>query len=453
MKTNWIITVSIITIVIIAFPVGWILIQENNPIENDNEPLPDKSISLPEPPSVFWQLDIEHFATGLAAADGRVYTIDIFGGITCYGARSGNFVWKGSIGGYWAEGLVIYEDRLYGGTGSAVVGCLNKRTGRHLWNLAGIPRIKYGKKAPENITVVDGRLFVKTNAFSAFNATTGKYLWLIDEFGPIPGQSNVIWGFEGWAFENNLLIGTSGGPEGRQICRLNPDNGTIMWAVEGMFFDSPVVYREQVIVQNFSNTEIFSLDESSGDILWCYNVGAKIYNPIEYNGLLLFGASDDSFYALSLDNGTLAWKSSVNSQSITSLVNEDNPLEGLPVIIDEQNQRMIGILAVTSQTRIDEHHVEDHYYGIVCSLDIQTGDVIWFEYFSGEGDISNEYLVFDYASTENHIYLTAINDLLIFNKKTGILVESQHFEHQIAPPVIENDKAFVAADLWLFAYD
>ena len=113
---------------------------------------------------------------------------------------------------------------------------------------------------------------------------------------------------------------------------------------------------------------------------------------------------------------------------------------------------MIGILAVSTQPRIAENHVADYHYGILCSLDLKTGEVIWTEYFSGEGDISNEYLVFDYASTENHVYLSAINDLLIFSKKTGNLVDSQHFEHQITPPVAENGKVFVAADLWLYSY-
>ncbi len=262
-----------------------------------------------------------------------------------------------------------------------------------------------------------------------------------------------LWGFNGWAFENGLVIATSGSSEGKYIYRLNPDDGTVKWAVDGMFAGSPVIYKGQVVVQNSSKKELFSLNETSGETLWSYNVGATICKTTEYNGLLLFGASDDSFYALHLDNGTLAWKSSVNSQNITSLVNDDNPLEGLPIIIDQQNQRIIGLFAVSTQTKIDEMHVEDHHYGILCSLDLKTGNVIWTEYFSGKGDISNEYLVFDYASTKDHIYLTAINDLLIFSTKTGNLIESQHFEHQISPPVAENGKVFVAADLWLLAYD
>ena len=140
MNKKWVITASIIVIVLLVVPVSWILTQHNSTTESetaDVPSVPDNS-TLPEPeeseiPSILCQLDIEHFSTGLATADGKVYTIDIFGGITCYDAKTGDFVWKESIGGYRAKDLVIYDDKIYGGTSSASVGCLDKETGRHLW--------------------------------------------------------------------------------------------------------------------------------------------------------------------------------------------------------------------------------------------------------------------------------------------------------------------------------
>ena len=452
MKQNkiWFLISSIFIIIIIAVPIGWILHQENNPNGDDNEPsFPDESVGLPE---LTWQVNLKDFATGLLAKEERVYTIDISGNIICYDTTDGHVVWEGSVGGYFSEGLVVNQDRVYGGAGVEVVGCLDIRTGSFYWGLAEIPNIKYYKVAPENFTVVDGRLFVKTNAFSVFNATTGKLLWLVEDWGNLPGQSEQLWSFNGWAFENDLLICSSSGSEGIHINRLNPDDGTIMWATEGLFFDSPVVYHEQVIIKNSSKAEILSLDASSGKKLWSYDVGATICSLKEYNGRLLFFVSDNCFYALNLDNGTLAWKSAVDSQEITALVNDDNPLEGLPVLIDQQKQTMVGVVAVTTQDIIDEHHVEDKHYGLLCNLDLNNGNVVWTEHFSGQGDISNEYLVFDYAATRNHIYLTDINELLIFDKQTGLLIETQHFEHKITAPTVENEKAFVAADLWLFAY-
>ena len=442
MKTKSIILVGVIILLLIV-PVFWILLQDSsNPQNESNEPAP-----------ILWQRNIENFATGLATDGGNVYTIDIFGNIKSYYTSSGNSVWNGSIGGYFSKGVLSYKDKVYGGSGNAIVGCLDKTTGRKLWDLAGTRGIKYGKQAPENFTVVDDRLFIKTNTFSVFNAMTGKFLWMINEFGPIPGQSNNIYGINAWAFDDDLIIATSGSPEGKYIYRLNPDHGTINWTVDGMFSGTPVIYQGQAILQNQTGQNIFSLNVTSGEILWSFDIEAEIFSSIEYNGLLLFVASNDCFYALNLDTVTLEWKTNVASQNITSLVNSDNPLEALPIIIDEQNQRMIGCLAVTTQTTVDDIHVEDHHYGILCSLDIETGNIVWTEYFSGDGNISNKYLVFDYASSENYIYMTAINDLLIFSKKTGNLIEAKHYEHQVTPPVAGNGKVYVAADLWLFAYD
>ena len=54
---------------------------------------------------------------------------------------------------------------------------------------------------------------------------------------------------------------------------------------------------------------------------------------------------------------------------------------------------------------------------------------------------------------ENNIYLTTIYDFRIFSKITGNVIESQHFEHKLSSPVAENGKVFVAADLWLMAYE
>ena len=48
----------------------------------------------PQGSRVLWQRDIENFATGLAAADGKVFTIDIGGSISSYDSGSGGSVWN-----------------------------------------------------------------------------------------------------------------------------------------------------------------------------------------------------------------------------------------------------------------------------------------------------------------------------------------------------------------------
>ena len=236
------------------------------------------------------------------------------------------------------------------------------------------------------------------------------------------------------------------------IHRVNPDDGTALWRINGTFSGHPVSYQGQVIMHN--QTGIFSLDETTGASLWSYNVGALIYQPVAYNGLLVFEASDGNVYALHLSDGTLAWKTHVDSQNITSLANSDNPLKGLTIQIDPQNQRAIGGFAVTTQLAAFVQNGSDEYTGFLCSLDINNGSIVWTKQFSANGDVSHENARFNFALTENNIYLTTeFSDLWIFSKSTGNIIECQHFEHYVSSPVAADNRVFVAADLWLIAYE
>jgi len=395
----------------------------------------------PESTGILWQRDIENFASGLAAADGKVYTIDIWGNICCYEAQTGEHVWTGSIGAYWGKGVTASSSMVYGGKASGEVGALDAATGEFQWSLYTASSSLYSKRAPDNITVVDGRVFVTTNSFSALNATTGELLWQITEF----------W-VRGSPLKDNRIYVMTGGLSGVFIYRVNPDDGTILWRINGTFSGRPVSYQGQVIMH--TPTEVFSLNETTGASLWSYNVGASIYQPTAYNGLLVFEASDGNVYALHLSDGTLAWKTHVDSQNITALDNSDNPLKGLTIQIDPQNQRAIGGFAVTTQLAAFVQNGSDEYNGFLCSLDINNGSIVWTKQFSANGDVSHENARFNFALNENNIYLTAdFDDFWIFSKSTGNIIETQHFEHYVSSPVAADNRVFVAADLWLIAYE
>ncbi len=395
----------------------------------------------PESTGILWQRDIENFASGLDAADGKVYTIDIWGNISCYEAQTGESVWNGNIGAYWNKGVTASSRMVYGGKAPAEVGAVNAATGEFQWSFHAASSSLYSKRAPDNITVVDGRVFVTTDSFSALNATTGELLWQITE-----------WWVRGWPLKDNIVYATTGDPSGVYIYRLNPDDGTILWRINGTFSGRPVSYQGQVIMHN--QTGVFSLNETTGASLWSYNVGASIYQPTTYNGLLVFEASDGNVYALHLSDGTLAWKTHVDSQNITSLANSDNPLKGLTIQIDPQNQRAIGGFAVTTQLAAFVQNGSDEYSGFLCSLDINNGSIAWTKQFSANGDVSHENARFNFALTENNIYLTTeFDDFWIISKSTGNIIESQHFEHYVSSPVAAYNRVLVAADLWLIAYE
>lgn len=448
----------VICLIIVIFIASLVLLLNNGFLLNFAESEGQFELE-PETSGFLWQTDIEHFATGLDASNGNVYTIDIFGTICCYDAYNGKSVWTEGIGGYWGRGVTASHSIVYGGKSGTEVGAVDAKAGKFQWVVGTLSDSAWSKRAPSNITVLEDRLFVTGDDFEVYNATTGELLWenVNNGFNLDSNVTHPAW-IVAWPFEGNRLFGVGGVVNvGYFIYRLDADTGTVLWnrSHDPIVRETPVLYGTQLIMRNSTDekTTVFSLDENRGDLLWSYDVDAEVFQPVAYNGLLFFGASDDSFYALHLANGTLAWKSQVDSQNITSWVNVDNPLEGLPIQIDLENQRIVSGFAVTTQILVNDTREDDDYWGIICSLDIETGNVAWTKHFQGEDDISNDYSVYGFALTENNIYLTTINDFRIFSKTTGHLIESQSFEHTLSSPVAENGKVFVAADLWLIAYD
>lgn len=235
----------------------------------------------------------------------------------------------------------------------------------------------------------------------------------------------------GWPFKGNRVFAVGGVIlEGWYVYRIDPNNGTILWSLprRTSVNGPPVVYQDQVIMRNSSGgeTTVFSLDEDSGAILWSYDVGASVYQPTATStGLLLFEASDGNVYALHLSDGTLIWKTPVDSQNITVLADSDSPLKGLQIQIDPQNQMAIGGFAVTTQLGAFVENGSDEYTGFLYSLDIENGSIIWTTQFSADGDVSNGRASFDFALTEKNIYLASgFSDFWIFSKSRGKLIES-----------------------------
>jgi outer membrane protein assembly factor BamB len=57
----------------------------------------------PQGSRVLLQRDIDKFATALAAADGKVFTMDDLGNVYCFDGQSGESLWNGSVYGNFAS--------------------------------------------------------------------------------------------------------------------------------------------------------------------------------------------------------------------------------------------------------------------------------------------------------------------------------------------------------------
>jgi outer membrane protein assembly factor BamB len=421
----------------------------------------------PQGSRVLWSRDIEQFATGLAGADGKVFTIDVSGNVNCYDSQTGESIWEGSVGGYFASGLVVSGGKVYGGSEFASVSCLDEATGQFQCSFIGwLGNSMYMKRAPDSIVAKDNRVYVIIEygvgrGVSALNAVTGELLWQGNPFETPSSYGNITdlntWQKSGRVlggdpFESNFVYALGGNWSSQHLFKLNINDGAVLWqrniTVSSGIPNIIAEYQGQVIMQNYN--ENFSFNATSGEPLWSFTINGLTYQPTVQGSLLLFGASDGNFYALNMNNGTLAWKTHVDSQNLLSLVNSDNYFTAFPIQVDAQNQRVFWSFAVTEQLGTTSENKHDRYTGTICSLDLATGDVIWTRQIEDSGAFYDTPV--GLVVNSDTVFLTENYALRILSASTGNVVSTQQYDHYVLPPVASDSKVFVAADLYLKAY-
>ncbi len=289
---------------------------------HDDSPAPSEPSQPNEPPPVLWQRSIDNFATDLAVADGKVYVPDNWGNVFCFESQNGKPVWTSRLGSYMAGGskVAVYERKVYVGGSGSVVNKLDERTGNLELTFQAPTTSSYGSKSSPDFFVADGRVFASQNGMAVYDAGSGELFWEYSSYL----DSITLGDASASAPESDyvLIRGTS---------RINLNNGSTLWRVGGWHTEPPVISQGQVILWNYDAFErdvgqnVLSVNASSGDTLWSFDAGASIFQPTVYNGLLLFGASDGNFYALHMTNGTVAWKTHVDTQNI--MAGENLPVE------------------------------------------------------------------------------------------------------------------------------
>jgi outer membrane protein assembly factor BamB len=416
----------------------------------------------PQGAHVLWQRDISQFATGFAAQDDRVFTLDISGGVVCYSATNGQTVWSGGRASYFCSGLTVSADIVYSGKKYSVE-ALDASTGEFLYGF-GVP-VDYSNRPPDSITVVDGRVvatskFVMGESITVHNAADGQLLWEALPYPASPVFGNITnerdWWVGGYPLGGRFLDGNSVYASVEEattfhILKLNTDNGKVLWRANVTNLGGSVLalYQGQVIVQN--GKSVLSLNSASGATLWSADVGATIYQSTTANGLLLFGASDGNFYALNMDVGVMAWKTHFDSDNLLTLLeNSSNLLTTFPIQVNAEDQRAFYAFAVTEQLGTTSENKHDQYMGLVSSLDLATGNRTWTARFEAADAFYNTPV--GLAVDKNSVFVTSNSYLWTFAESTGEVFGVQHFDHYVLPPVMSDSRVFVVADLHVTAY-
>lgn len=442
--------------------------------------LKSQNISLGASPKVLWQRPIANFASSLAVDDGKVFTTDNLGNVSCFDSQNGESIWNSSAReGFLSSGIAISGGKVYVGFEERGVGCLDENTGQLLWTFQNDQAPEGTSEGffdwPAEIIINGDRLFAITDTISAHNLTTGALLWkaTYGELGKIwePGNHTSVWQVSGYPLDGNTFDGNYVyatveskyyNSSSLYFFKLDTDNVTVLWRSSVTWNNFipevkifPIVLattQGQVIIEVLKNNGalsplIISLDSNTGEELWSTNIGVTIYNPVVYNNLLLFGAADGNFYALHLTDGTIAWKTNVDPEnlfaSVLNYTGNRSYAQTSPTQIDSQNQRLFWSYHI--------YQIGDsgNYTATLCSLDLANGNLMWTKQIDQRAvGTDTDSLTFN----NGKIFFTGNAALWIFDALSGNLFQSRQFDHSVSRPIVLDNKTLVAADVWLFAY-
>lgn len=427
-------------LILVVVAASLVVLYEKGFLTDSNEP----------EPRILWQNDIERFASDFAVADGKVFSSDAWGNVYCFDAQSGESLWNASIGGYSNSGLplAVYGGKLYVGCRGSVVNRLDVNTGEVELSYQAPVSTSYGFKWAPDFFVADGKVFASQNGIAVYDAYTGDLLWNYSSYVGI-----------------TLVNASPSAPESDYVfmmdgSRVSLNNGSTLWTVSGSYSDPAVVAQDKVLFWNYSPAEdqedgqtLLCVYASSGEEVWSFDVGARMFQPTVSNNMVLFGAEDGYLYTVHFANGTLNWRTFVDDQHLIETFNNHTEVQqyklgmgASSVQVDPQDQRVFWSLIVS-------RFGTNLYNATILSLKLSNGDIIWTLPVKQISPNDARSASSSITLSNNLLYVREQSDLYCLDANNGSIQLSQGFEHYLFPPIAADNKVFVAADLWLIAYE
>jgi len=241
--------------------------------------------------------------------DGKVFVGGTPGGsssVYCFNETTGELVWK-SVGEGTNSSACVVNGKVFIGSYSGNVYCLNASNGDKIWNL------NIGGMIEASPTVVDGKVFIgsqKHETAPYFYETTN-YFYCLNE-----SSADIIWKFEADGSGQGLASSPAvadgrvfiGFDDGNIYC-FNESTGASLWnhTTGNVVFSSPTVVDGKVFVGS-GDGNIYCLEELTGALVWNYTTGGLVDSSTAVAGGRVFvGSWDKNVYALNATNGNLIW--------------------------------------------------------------------------------------------------------------------------------------------------
>jgi len=253
-------------------------------------------------------VDEESVDASPAVVGDRVYVGTATGGVVCLNAADGAVVWRARTGGAVMSSPAVVEGRVFVGSADRCLYAFSATDGKLLW------RARTRGAVVASPLCLAGRVYCGSmdGTFRCVNAADGTEVWRARELGAVSASA---------AAAGDLVYY---GDEAGHIIARNAADGKLSWSVTvaGGVVAAPCVAGERLLVPVMSPTALsppnirclLALDRHSGNELWSVVKGSSVMHTPTCDGQRVYFAtvsgylSDTELFACRLEDGAEVWK-------------------------------------------------------------------------------------------------------------------------------------------------
>ena len=275
--------------------------------------------------SLQWKNGKDGLFLGFPAAHNNKIYIGLFGGILCLDGKTGNRLWK-------------YEEFLADIESPPIV--INK----HLF-------VGSGSGSPHIIDVLGKNdPYEKERRLLCLDAETGELVWEFQGKGTI---------FDSPCYYNGYVFIS----DGYSTYCLDAEGG-VVWEkeIEGASFLS-LLHKKRLFVVSYGG-HVNCLNYETGALLWQYDCGDIITNALAVGYNKVFFGSENMFYCVDANRGTLCWKREIGQQFCSPVLADKKVAQGA--------ENVLYILDVTSGEPVETYEIDT----VIESIALSDGKLV-----------------------------------------------------------------------------
>ncbi|MDH7597782.1 MAG: cobaltochelatase subunit CobN [Methanothrix sp.] len=315
----------------------------------DNQRTGNLSGPGPDSPDILWSTSLTghgYIAGSASISAGRIFVsnwpdMTFRGelGLACIDERNGTVLWINPIGGKGgASTPAVFGERVFTGSLTGEVYCVDALTGKTLWNRT-IERDPMYWGVASSPLIENNTLYIMSFSDGALHALNldGDELWNLSTGSISPFASPAVSG--------KMIYFPGGDPA---LYCVSASTQEIMWKApaDAAITSSPAIWNNTVFF--VTERSITALNATTGHALWQRSINGTQSTPAIASGRIYVGTDDKRVICLD-ENGSLIWETEVNG-----------PVKSSPLFLDGR---------IYFGTNTDA--------GAVYALNASDGSVVW----------------------------------------------------------------------------